>query len=104
MEIITHRIGSTFELQCQYTDTSNLPIDITSIAIKSQIRDSTNKLIANCTVTIVDPALGKFTMRVSNTSNWPVAKLSQDIQYVLSDGRTIITTPFTIYTVASVTV
>jgi hypothetical protein len=104
MEIITHRIGSTFELQCQYTNAQNVPVDITNIAIRSQIRDATNNLIANCVITIADFASGRFTMRVNDTSNWPVAKLSQDIQYTLPDGRTIITTPFSIYTVASVTI
>jgi hypothetical protein len=104
METITHRIGSTFELQCQYTDANDQPISIANIAVKSQIRDSANKLIADCVVTKVDPASGKFTMRVNDTSKWPVAKLSQDIQYTLSDGRIIITTPFSIYAAASVTI
>jgi hypothetical protein len=104
MGLITHRIGSTFELQCQYTDSNAKPIDITNINIKSQIRDSANKLIADCVVTKVDNQAGKFTMRVSDTSKWPVARLFQDIQYTLSDGRITITTPINIHAVASVTV
>jgi hypothetical protein len=103
MELITHRRGSTYEVQCQYTDAAGVPIDITNVQVKSQIRTSTGTLVADCVVTFTDIPAGKFMLRVLNTDAWPIANLVQDIQYTLTDGRTINTSPITINVVASVT-
>jgi hypothetical protein len=103
MEVITHRRGSTYEVQCQYTDTAGVPIDVTNTQVKSQIRTSTGALVADCVVIFTDIPAGKFMLRVLNTGEWPVGNLVQDIQYILTDGRKINTSPITINVITSVT-
>jgi hypothetical protein len=103
MSVITHRRGSTYELQCQYTDAAGVPQSLTSIQVRSQIRTSAGALVDDCTVTLTDIPVGKFMLRVLSTSEWPITNLMQDIQYVLADGRIINTSPITINVVVSVT-
>jgi hypothetical protein len=103
MEIITHRRGSTYELQCQYTDAAGVPQSIANTQVKSQIRTTAGALIADCTVTFIDTNAGKFMLRVLNTVDWPITGVLQDIQYILADGRKINTSPITINVVTSVT-
>jgi hypothetical protein len=103
MEVITHRRGSTYEVQCQYTDAAGAPLDMTGVQVRSQIRTNSGALVAECEAVVTDATLGKFMLRVANTSKWPVASVLQDIQYTLTDGRKINTSPITIDVVASVT-
>jgi hypothetical protein len=103
MELITHRRGSTYEVQCQYTDASGVPISVANIKVRSQIRTSIGALVADCTVTFTDITAGKFMLRVLSTGEWPVGNLIQDIQYTLIDGRKINTSPIAINVVTSVT-
>jgi hypothetical protein len=103
MEVITHRRGSTYEVYCQYKDVLNVSIDITNMQVKSQIRDKTNELIDECFVEYVNRNEGAFSLRVMDTSSWPITTLTQDIQYTLADGRTINTSPITIDVIPSVT-
>jgi hypothetical protein len=103
MEIITHRRGSTYELQCQYTDATGVPQSIANIKVKSQIRTTAGALIADCAVTLIDINAGKFMLSVLNTADWPITGILQDIQYILSDGRKINTSPITINVITSVT-
>jgi hypothetical protein len=103
MEVITHRKGSTYEVHCQYTDSTGVPVSLVDVDIKSQIRTSSGNLIANCEVTVVSALAGEFSLRVLDTSNWPITALLQDIQYTLFDNRKINTSPITIDVTASVT-
>lgn len=103
MEVITHRLGSTYEIQCQYMDATGVPKSIADMQIKSQIRTNSGALIADCTITLIDVAAGKFILSVLNTKDWPITSVLQDIQYILADGKKINTNPITINIIASVT-
>lgn len=103
MNIITHRKGSTYELQCQYTDAIGNSVPLDGISIKSQVRDKLSNLISDCIVLNIVPAAGSFTLRVLDTSMWPITMLLQDIQYTLSDGRVISTNTITINVVGAIT-
>jgi hypothetical protein len=84
-------------------DTAGVPQSIENIQVKSQIRTTAGALIAECTVTFIDVPAGKFMLRVLNTIDWPITNVLQDIQYILTDGRKINTSPININVVASVT-
>jgi hypothetical protein len=84
-------------------DAAGVPQSIANMQIKSQIRTGSGALVADCTTTFIDIPAGKFLLRVLNTKDWPITNVLQDIQYILSDGRTINTSPIIINVIASVT-
>lgn len=74
---LDHKRGDTFIVNCTRTDT-----DITDWTITSQIRDYEDVLIVDCDVTITDAAEGQYTVRVDDTTEWPVGSLLWDIQCI----------------------
>ena len=76
--------GDTLGMTVTYTDYLGVPIDITGIAISSQVRDGNSNLIAMFTIVkgdqIANP--GQFSM-TSATSSWPInTQLEFDIKYI----------------------
>ena len=49
-------------IACQYTDDSGKPLSIEGVDIKSEMRNSSNKLIDNLLVTVSDEVSGLFTL------------------------------------------
>lgn len=50
-------------IACQYTDDSGKPLSIEGVDIKSEMRNSSNKLIDNLVVTVSDEVNGLFHLR-----------------------------------------
>lgn len=79
--VIDFKRGDTFLMACTRTGAN-----IAGWTITSMLRTSSNALVAECDVTVTNAALGQFTVRVNNTTAWPVEALSWDIQYVDDGG------------------
>lgn len=80
---LTIKRGDTFLVVCTYTDPTNTPIDITSIDIKSQIRNTRGDIVSELQVikeAQTGATIGKFTLR-SATDTWPIGEHQWDIQY-----------------------
>lgn len=88
MPTIKHKRGDTFEVVCTYKDTTGTPTNLTSIDIKSQIRNVKGELLSELTVTKLDQTLnpGKFTLgaSASTTQLWTTETFYWDIQYTSS--------------------
>ena len=110
MATITHKRGDSLELECKLVK-DDVAIDITSFTITSQLRDSTDALIADnnfdgsLTITKTSPATGVFTITATatETSEWPLRKAICDVQFVEADGDTTSSETFNIDIVRDVT-
>ena len=85
--LIPHKRGDTFSIECTYTDNKNRPIDMWDISVKSQVRNQNDRLLSELVFFPVDLAQGKYRLVAENTENWTIGCLNFDIQYMLSDGR-----------------
>ena len=79
--VIDHKRGDTFLMACTRTGTN-----IASWTIASMLRDKNDALIAECEVTVTNAAQGQYTLRVDDTTAWPVESLYWDIQYIDDGG------------------
>lgn len=94
--------GSTFQVMGGF-QLCGAPIDMTNWSVVAQIHDSAGKtLIANLSVSWIDPTTGTLQLSATATSVWPVGKARIDVsardpqgnQYVsLADYFRIIDTP-----------
>jgi CRISPR/Cas system type I-B associated protein Csh2 (Cas7 group RAMP superfamily) len=84
---ITIKRGDTLTLQCQYTDANGVPLSLADYAIKSQIRDALDTLIAEFIVTVTDEINGRYTLSLADVDVLPVNKKDVyfDIEYRLND-------------------
>lgn len=94
-QVVTHKRGNTFEVQATYADdATGESIDLTGYTIASQVRSPGGDLVSTMAVTIPDQTIpanrGKFSMRVSDTTAWPIGELLWDVQY--SFDETVIST------------
>ena len=88
--------GDDFEIPMNLTNPQDngTPVDITGWTIKSQVRYA-RKLVADLDITIVDAALGEFTIGKPkiDTATWPAGpkekprRLRCDIQFDRPEGR-----------------
>lgn len=92
-ETITPKIepikrGDSFLLACEYKE-GGVATDVTNYTIASQVRDSSDQLIEQLTVTKADQANhpGKFVLSAGVISDWPIDLLRCDIE--LSEGATV---------------
>ena len=98
MEQLYHKQGDTFSLSCTWTDVNGDPIDLSTYAIKSQVRSfSDTPFEDDLSVAILVAANGTFSVTGSatQTSLWPVTtgqykRLYCDIQF--TQGGVIIST------------
>lgn len=86
---IEHKRGDTFEVQAIYSDDEGVPINLGGYEIHSQIRRPNGTLVADVVVTVSDQTSpendGKYNMRVSDTSAWPLGEVMWDIRYSFDD-------------------
>lgn len=100
---ISHKRGATFSRNISVKSDGEVPSDFASWVIASQIRDKSNKLVSQLTVTRTDNANGIFTLSDSSTADWPVCVLYCDIRYTLPSTEVIHTETFEINVLRSVT-
>jgi hypothetical protein len=82
---IKHKRGDTFIYYGVVRESRNGPVmNITDWTITSMIRTQTDALLAEADVTITDGAAGEYTVRVDDTTAWPIEYLLWDIQH--ADG------------------
>ena len=81
MTTINIKQGESFILDGQYTeDDGTTPKSLVGITLSSQIRDSSQNLVEQLTVTIVNANLGTFRIASpTSTSDWKVGKLYWDL-------------------------
>lgn len=87
-----HIRGATFKKLCTYKDNDGSAQNITSVTIRSQIRDVDGVLIASVIITKlpqVNPTIGQYFMVVQDTANWPVGNALMDIEYTQSSDISI---------------
>lgn len=80
MSMITHRRGDPFEVQCEYLDFNNIPIDISALNITSQVRTQDGTLVTDLTV-VKSAEVGQYTLRCADTSGWPLEILQWNVRY-----------------------
>ncbi len=74
--------GDTFKALLTITR-NGAPVDLSSVAITSQVRqrDEAQTLVSDLTITSVDLPNGQFRVR-SESAGWPVEDLDWDVQFV----------------------
>ena len=87
MSKITIKKSDTFLVTCNYTDSSGVGVDLTSIDIKSQIRSMSDDLLCELVVAKANQTTntGQYTLRQPNLFVLDVGNYLWDIQYT-SDG------------------
>lgn len=79
--IINFKRGDTFSLTCTYK-IDGVATDVSSIDIKSEIRDSRGSLIQELLVEkMIQTGIFTLTSTNTETSYWPVSVLKCDIQF-----------------------
>ena len=96
--------GDTFQVIGVYADANELPIDITNVQIRSQVRDKYLKLLADCVIVKTDAINGIYSVTVLDTTAWPIGEVLTDVQYTLPDGRVSSTATIKINVVVDVTI
>jgi len=93
--LIILKRGDTLLRTCAYT-VDGAAVDLTTIAIRSEVRDSAGALLAALTVTKLTQSgatLGKFTIAAAYaiTELWPIGTYVFDIEYTAADGTRLST-------------
>ena len=84
---IQHKRGDTFLFSAVLRESKTGPVtDLTNWEIASMIRDADDVLIDEVTVTVTNAANGAYTLRVDETTAWPVGAAYWDIQYTDDSG------------------
>jgi hypothetical protein len=96
--------GDTFQVIGVYADANELPIDITNVQIRSQVRDKYLKLLADCVIVKTDAINCISSLTVLDTTAWPIGEVLTDVQYTLPDGRVSSTATIKINVVVDVTI
>lgn len=75
--------GDTFLASATYTDSDDVPIDLTPITITSQVRDYQDNLLTTMEITKLDQVTdkGKYQIKSPDSYEFPVGKHFCDIQY-----------------------
>lgn len=71
------KVGDALMLDMQFYDDAMQPVDLDTLTIKAQVRDDTNRLIADLDLVKTD-TLGLATAQVLDTWEWPVGLLRCD--------------------------
>lgn len=80
--------GDSFILACTYRQ-NNAPTSVEQFSIRAQVRDSSDNLVQELSVTKADQSLnpGVFVLSAGIISGWPIDLLRCDIQF--SEEQTI---------------
>lgn len=79
--------NNSFSLISQYVDDNNLPIDLTNLEIKADIKDSAKTLIASLQVNIINAATGLFELTLPMNVALPTKSLFMDVRLI--EGFTV---------------
>lgn len=79
--------NNSFSLISQYIDNNNLPIDLTGLEIKADIKDSAKTLIASMQVNIINAATGMFELTLPIDTVLPSKLLFMDVRLI--EGFTV---------------
>jgi len=84
MTTVTIKQGESFILDGQYTeDDGTTPKSLVGITLSSQIRDSSQNLIEQLTLSIINAGLGTFRIESpTSTLDWKVGKLYWDLMQI----------------------
>jgi hypothetical protein len=96
--------GETFVLHGQYVEDDGVtPKSLAGVALASQIRDKHESLVDDLVITVVNEALGTFTIATTaGTSGWAEGLLYWDLKQTV-DGVTSITDTATINVYKAIT-
>lgn len=87
--IIKHKQGSTFLFQLQLDNPDGTPIDLSSMTIKSQIKNDTNSFSKDFVIVLVDNF--NVDIKMQDTVDWPLGKLSFDVRCIQQNGDILFT-------------
>ena len=92
--IVTHKRGDTFSWGGTYglTDEAGQPLPDPVIAMASQIRTPTGRLIADLQIDYAD---GAVILRAADTQEWPEGVAHMDVQVTVQGGD-VISSPTTL--------
>ena len=92
--IIKHKQGSTFLFQLQLDNADGTPIDLSSMVIKSQIKNDTGSFERDFVISTVDNF--NVDIKMQDTLDWPLGKLSFDVKCVQQNGVILFTETITV--------
>lgn len=84
--------GDTFLIEGRVTAGGD-PLDLSGGSVRSHVRNGA-ALVAELAVQWVDRAQGTYRLRADDTTRWPVALLTCDIEYLLPSGQKVSTETF----------
>lgn len=84
MALVKLKRGDTFSFSANFTDAANLPLLGVASRLKGQVRDVSDKLLAD--MVVIEKDGGEYLFQVLNTDNWPIRTLYFDVQYTHTDG------------------
>lgn len=104
MEELRIKQGETFLLNgAWFEDDGITPKPLTDTVLTSHIRTNTDTLIAELLVTVVDEAIGTYTLTAPlGTATWPIGRQLCDIKETNS-GNTKLTDTFTLTVLKAIT-
>jgi hypothetical protein len=83
---ITIKRGDTYHIDVAVTEADGTtPVDLTDWTVRSHVRRR-DALIAELDFTAVDLAAGEYSLSYDDTTEWPLGRLSTDIEYTDSTG------------------
>jgi hypothetical protein len=85
--LIPHKRGDTFSIECTYTDSRNNPLSLEGITVRSQVRNASDKLLTDLEFIPINLQTGEYILYSNETQHWTLGCLSFDIEYILPDGR-----------------
>jgi len=72
--------GEALLLQLTFLHADNTPVDLTTVTLAGQVRDSVGDLVATLPIVISGTSEGIATVTVADTSQWPLGLLRGDIK------------------------
>lgn len=86
--------GDTFLIEGR-ASSGGQPLDLSGGTVRSQVRNGAG-LVSELSVQWMDQAQGIYRLRAEDTTRWPVAVLTCDIEYLLASGQKVSTETFEI--------
>ena len=83
--MLTIKRGDTFAFYANITDEAGAALITDTMYLRSQVRDTKNKLIAELVIAPTDIG-GRYLFTAAETNTWPVSKLLMDIE-INNDGQ-----------------
>jgi len=102
-EEIEHKRGDTYRIDVVLTESDgSTPIDMTGWTVRSHVRRY-KTLISNLNVIYDDRINGEFTLSIDDTTDWPICKLSSDIEYTDENDDVRSSETYTISVIGDIT-